>query len=234
MKFEKCLGGFELAQKNCELYGYAPAYEGKGSEEIRFSLDTYGSYYAIEHGAERSDFEDYVKKLEAIGFECVAEKTSNGNVFKTYFDGENIVNVSHVSYKEVDRYIVKNTSYVLIAVDSIRNSSLPCICEKSEKITDVVVSMVDGFIIRLTDGRFLVIDSSLDRERPVKIIYEELCRLNTRKGKPTVAAWMFTHAHSDHVGGFLGVMREYGDKIKVESVIHGFPGVESYHGKNYM
>jgi hypothetical protein len=45
---------------------------------------------------------------------------------------------------------------------------------------------------------------------------------------------MFTHAHSDHVGGFLGVMREYGDKIDVESVIHGFPGVESYHGKNYM
>ena len=235
MNKEKCLGYSFLKNKSSELYGYAPAYEGGGTEEFFESLEVYRSYYCVEHGADKSDFMGYCEKLEKEGFEKFSSKSAGENLFATYFDGENIVNVSFISYKDVDKYVTRDVSYVLISVDSVRNSSLPCKAEKFEKITDVTVSYVSilTVIVRLLDGRFLVIDSGVmdDTEK----IYDFLCKNNVREGKPTVAAWMFSHAHGDHVGGFIGILKNHSDDVVVERVIHNFPGEELYMpNKNYM
>ena len=235
MKKENCLAYSLMKDHDSDLYGYAPAYDGAGEEELVYSLDAYKSYYVYEHGAKEKDFVDYCKKLEREGFELYSSKKSNGNSFATYFDGENIVNVSYISYKDVDKYVVRNVSYVLISVDSVRNSTLPCRLETYEKITAVQVSMVSilTLIVRLEDGRFLVIDSGVGGV--TDHIYQELCRQNVRGGKPVVAAWMFSHAHGDHVGGFIGILDKYGDAVEVQRVIHNFPGEQIYDkNKNYM
>ena len=118
----------------------------------------------------------------------------------------------------------------------MRNSSLPQKSEPFEAITTLQFTVFRHavYIIRLPDGRFLIIDSHLNRAHLVDGIYEELCRQNVLEGKPVIAAWMFTHAHSDHVGGFIGLMEKYGDKVEIQSIIHNFPGEETYFGKNYL
>ncbi|MBO5415035.1 MAG: hypothetical protein J6A83_00205 [Clostridia bacterium] len=234
MKKESCLVYSQLCERGIQNYGLAPAYDGAGVEELVFSLDAYKSYYVLEHGASVKDYEDYCDKLLKNGFSLYSSKSSNGNSFATYTDGENIVNVSHISYKDVDRYVVRDISYMSIAVDSTKNSALPPKGENFEEITTLQVSMIDGFVIRLTDGRFLVIDSGLNREHIIEAIYGELCRQNVREGKPVVAAWMFSHAHCDHVDAFIEILKRYGDKIEVQTVIHGFPAHDTYSGKNYM
>lgn len=235
MKFEKILAKSELEKRNIEEYGKAPAYEGSGVEEVAFSLDAYRSYYVYEHDANESDYYAYCQKLVESGFECFSSKQANGNLFATYTDGENIVNVSYISYKDVDRYVVREMSYVLISVDSVRNSNLPCKAEKFEAVTSVTVSVINmlTIIVKLLDGRFLVIDGSVYSN--TDHIYDELCKQNVLEGKPVVAAWMFSHAHGDHVGGFIGILEKYGDKVEVQSVIHNFPGEHQYgNNKNYM
>ncbi|MBQ7347659.1 MAG: MBL fold metallo-hydrolase [Clostridia bacterium] len=235
MKNENYLAYAQLKDRDADWYGHAPAYDGAGEEELIYSLDTYKSYYVLEHGAGKTDFVDYCNKLEKNNFVLYSSKESNGNSFATYTDGENIVNVSHISYRDVDRYVLKDISYLSIAVDSVKNSMLPPKLEAYESIAKVqVTSIVTCLVIRLADGRFLIVDSSLAREEPVDLIYQTLCEQNVRDGKPIVAAWMITHAHSDHVGGFFGIMEKYGDKIEVQRVIHGFPGEQTYFGKNYM
>lgn len=225
----------QLKDKDFDLYGHAPVYEGAGEEEVMFSLDVYRSYYVYEHGAKENDFHDYCKKLTENGFELFASKQANGNLFATYTDGVNIVNVSYISYKDTDRYVVREMSYVLISVDSVKNSTLPCKCEAFSEITAVSVSVVNmlTIIIKLLDGRFLVIDGSVYSN--TDHIYDELCKQNVLEGKPVVAAWMFSHAHGDHVGGFIGILEKYADKVEVQSVIHNFPGEQIYgNNQNYM
>ena len=236
MKKENCLAYSLMKEHDSDMYGYAPAYEGTGTEELVYSLDDYKSYYVYEHGAGAGDFHDYCAKLVREGFELYSSNEANGNLFATYTDKDNIVNVAFVSYRDVDKYIVRDVSYVVISVDSVRNSSLPCKAEPYEKICDVQLSSLSCVltaVVRLEDGRFLVIDSCVGSAADT--IYEALCRLNVRGGKPVVAAWMFSHAHGDHVGGFIGILDKYADKIEVERVIHNFPGEQIYgENRNYM
>ena len=236
MKKENCLAYSLMKDHDSDLYGYAPAYEGVGAEELVYSLDDYKSYYVYEHGAGEKDYHDYCDKLVREGFALYSSNKSNGNLFATYTDGDNIVNVAFVSYKDVDKYVVRDVSYVVISVDSVRNSTLPCKAEPYEKITTVQVTTNGiGFIIRLEDGRFLVVDGHVGADEQVDLIYEELCRLNVRGGNPVVAAWMFSHAHGDHVGAFIGMLGRYSDRIEVQRVIHNFPGESLYMPyKNHM
>lgn len=233
MKKENCLAYSLMKDNDSDLYGYAPAYKGSGEEELVYGYDLFKSYYVYEHGATEKDYHDYCAKLESCGFDLYSSNAANGNLFATYFDGENIVNVSYISYKDTDKYVVRNVSYVLISVDSVRNSTLPCKAEKFEEVTTVKVSLV-GFtalMVRLTDGRFLVVDGGMDRDR----IYNALCEQNVLGGKPVVAAWMFSHAHGDHMNGFYHTLEDHADDVVIERIIHGFPGEELYLPyKNYM
>ena len=233
MKKENCLAYSLMKEHDSDMYGYAPAYDGEGVEELVYAYDLFKSYYVYEHGAGEKDYRDYCAKLESCGFALYSSNSANGNLFSTYFDGENIVNVSYISYRDVDKYVLRNVSYVLISVDSVRNSTLPCKAEPFEAITEANVSLV-GFtalMIRLLDGRFLVIDGGMDRDR----IYNALCAQNVRGGKPVVAAWMFSHAHGDHMNGFYHTLEDHADDIVIERIIHSFPGESLYMpAKNYM
>lgn len=235
MQIQNGLTFLQKRNLKSDLWGDAPAYDGKGTEEVIDSFSAYGSYYVLEHDADETDYADYCNKLVAFGFTLYASKTSNGNRFATYTDGENIVNVSYIRYKDVDRYVTREVSYVAIAVDSVRNSALPCKCEAYQKITTVQVSMMNvllSFVVRLEDGRFLIIDGGL--KPAADRIYDALCSQNVRDGKPVVAAWMFSHPHCDHVDGFIHFLEAYGDAVEIQSVIHNFPGESTYVGKNYM
>lgn len=234
MKVENCLAYALMKEHDSDLYGYAPAYDGAGTEELVYALDAYKSYCVYEHGAGEKDFADYCRKLEREGYVRDSAKTANGNAFAAYTNGDSIVNVSYIRYRDVDKYVVQDISYVAIAVDSVRNSTLPDRCGEYEAITTVQVSMVNilTLVVRLADGRFLVIDSGLHRD--ADRVYDTLCQQNVRGGKPVIAAWLFSHAHSDHVGGFIGILEKYGDAVEVQRVVHHFPGEATYMGKNYM
>ena len=79
-----------------------------------------------------------------------------------------------------------------------------------------------SYVIRLSDGRFLVIDGGRDLEAD----REQLMRCLREQSvgeKPVIAAWILTHPHSDHFHCFIGVMERYRDALTVESVLLNFP-----------
>ena len=59
-----------------------------------------------------------------------------------------------------------------------------------------------SYVIRTSDGKFIIIDASFgEYDEPQKLI--ELLRAQSPEGEtPTVAAWFFTHPHNDHIGTF--------------------------------
>ena len=57
-----------------------------------------------------------------------------------------------------------------------------------------------AYIIRLSDGRFVLIDAMYGEYDEMDRVYDLLCEQNLLNDIPTIAMWFFTHPHDDHVG----------------------------------
>lgn len=209
-------------------YGMAPKYEGKGTVTVSENFEKFNSYYVQANGAGLSDFKAYCDKLTANGFSLYYNTESQDSKFATYTDGYNIVNVSYLEYEDPNAQY-GDVSYVSIAIESTDSCALPPVGETYENVTTLQLTQVKGecaFIVRLTDGRFLVVDGGLDG--CASTIYEQISAQNVLKGKPVIAAWIFTHPHTDHVAGFYTFAANYGSKVTLELVVHNFPGYDKY------
>ena len=79
-----------------------------------------------------------------------------------------------------------------------------------------------SYAIRLSDGRYILIDGGRNLEPDVDRLYE-CVRAGSPYELPVIAAWILTHPHSDHYHAMLGFMKKYGSLVKVEKVMFNFP-----------
>ena len=218
-----------LGRDECEGYGTAPRYEGSGEIKVVENYDDAKSYYIKAYGATLADYSAYVDKLEASGFKKYYSTETNGNVFSIYTDGYNVLNVSCVEY--ADPFKKDNVvKYVCIAIESTDYTELPPLGGKTEKVTETEMVMVGTqalFIIRLEDGRFIIVDGGVENcacGSNIEYIYEWLTEKNVLGGKPVIAAWIITHAHADHIAGTLRFGQKYSEEVVLERMIFNFPG----------
>ena len=79
-----------------------------------------------------------------------------------------------------------------------------------------------SYVIRLSDGRFIIIDGGTDYEPHRQNLWECLQSQNVLP-KIDIACWILTHPHSDHFHCFIGFMKEHGDEVTVEKYLLNFP-----------
>lgn len=82
-----------------------------------------------------------------------------------------------------------------------------------------------SYVLRLSDGRFIVIDGGWNIEKDVDKLYKCL-KEQTITETPIIAAWILSHPHSDHYHCFIGFTDKYGDKVTVEKIMFNFPEAE--------
>lgn len=89
-----------------------------------------------------------------------------------------------------------------------------------------------GYVIRLSDGKFVVIDGGFNSRSDAASLYKILAENNTRAGKPVVAAWFITHLHDDHFGCLEQFAKRYAKNVTVEGFYYHFPteAIESTQG----
>ena len=89
------------------------------------------------------------------------------------------------------------------------------------------------YLYLLADGSFLIYDGGHDdtveknrlhREQNARRIYETMKANAPDPEHMTVAAWVITHRHSDHIGALVGFCKlGFDQKVKIESVIINVP-----------
>lgn len=72
-------------------------------------------------------------------------------------------------------------------------------------------------VMTLEDGRFIVIDGGYSADADA--LYNYLADHNRRTDGITIAAWVLTHDHGDHVGAFQSFVPTYGAKVTCEYLI---------------
>lgn len=187
-------------------------------------------------GVDESAYEGYVSSLDTGT--CVQTSSERGNHFSTFTRGDDTLNVSYSKSEGALRLIY---TVNVGPTELFNRSDVEKVCEPLLIMRGMGWEVAGAepktnglcIIIRLSDGRFIIVDGGWDRQRDADDLYKLLSE-NTPKGmKVTVAAWIITHAHEDHHSTFAFDFPDtYRGLVTVENVIFNPPFVGGYVGSN--
>ena len=212
------------------LIGSIPVYSG-GSLPVFYDPGDYCEEIIIP-GTTPEEYAAYIDKLKANGFEVKASNVIGDNSFTTLSGSDMLVNAGYYEYEKSVRVIVED--FKQESLDALGDGT-------GEKVTTAQISMLGvayieasgseksnglSIVIRLEDGRFIVVDGGFNRVAQanllVNTIKEQSAAYRDKTGM-VIAAWITTHAHGDHMGMSskqYSVIHNAG--IKVENFIVNF------------
>lgn len=169
---------------------------------------------------------DFCGVLEDAGYDFYTKHEENGNVFSTYTKDGEVINIYYTPCDKKIRMVTET------------GVKLPPRAEdnKYEKKVAPLVTQLKGnnlrvdcgmcYVIRLSDGRFVIIDTAFDEyEEPEKLM-DVLREQNEVFEKPTIAACFITHVHNDHFRTFTQIMKKYADEVEFGDIIYNWPNRE--------
>ncbi len=183
-----------------------------------------GSELQVLKGSSEEAYKAYCKELESQGFAPYAKNTLGANSFATYQSNKSIVNVMFYGFDGSLR----------VATDSKAKISLPAKEAQFSTACDPLFFSVglasdtetknkNGlcYIFRLSDGSFIVYDGGWDARsnRMADKIMKVLEKNAPNPDNIVISAWVITHAHSDHVGGFINFTSMYRDNVTVKNIL---------------
>ena len=183
--------------------------------------------------ATSSQYTSYLSTLASNGYTKSAEYTIGDNQYALYEKvGAYSVYVSYLGYKPSSwggsaRMRVFVESYGS-AYNFNKEAITASVC--SSKIWQLDVDNSGGenggmsYVIRLTDGTFIVIDGGYATDKEAQNLYSILNYNNPNGGNPVIRAWFLTHTHNDHAGVLGNFAKSYASNVTVEGFYYNFPG----------
>ena len=177
--------------------------------------------------ADKGLFDNYSRLLSERGYEKKEEYVNGTQHYASFFkDGIGYFLNYYGGIKELRVVEEDECNYFSFSDDAGKSTVAPTLSQLS--LEDFGMS----YVIRLSDGRFIIIDGGFNFEEDVDKLYRHLTNASDGK-KPHVALWIFSHAHEDHFQCFIGFMKKYGEDVTIEKFLLNFPeynDLERYPG----
>lgn len=193
--------------------------EEEGTHLLRFQTENSDGYKA------------YQDDLKKAGFELYDEHTIVDNFYATWTSDEVTATTMYVpSLNEVRIIAEPKGALAPRESDNVYE----------DKGVEPVMAMVGThyksgkdngmcFVFRLADGSFIIEDSGHNAKDQSKAIYDTLCELAPDKDNIVIAAWIISHFHGDHTGGFYNFTKNYSDKVTIEKFIWNYPTEQTFN-----
>ncbi len=181
-----------------------------------------------------TDKESIVSAFTARGFESVSVTPVAGAKFETLLFGNGMELVT-VYWKPAE-----NEARILFEKidDNVLSALVPNATTGTGELTMVQVGVERGigdtgnpmigmcYVIKLSDGRAIVIDGGFNYESNADNVYNALSKLDIARnedGQYIIAAWFFSHGDGDHVGIMETFGKKYSEKTDVTYIIYNLP-----------
>ena len=167
--------------------------------------------------ASADDYASVIRTLIDNGYELKEENVKDFHKFSAYSNSGTGVFVNYFfNINEITICIESRSKYFLYH-DEIEKQSV------SSQITQVHLKDFGmSYVIRLSDGRFIIIDGGWDYPEDAKRLYEVL-QSSSADGKIVIAAWIFTHMDCDHYRCINVFTESYSRDITVQKFMFNFP-----------
>ena len=219
----------------CEALQQLPHY-GAADEAIQ-TVDLGDACYMVyAKDTDAEEFRAYQTVLENAGYTQFASRQYGNNLHMIYTSEDKIIHASFMA-KDKDARISIEDAYDMTL---FTEQEYEKICEPSVTLVGQEGYMNDSegvpnqiglcLIFRLEDGRFIVVDGGDYVPAAGPLLMRTLRSLAVDQSNITIAAWIVTHAHSDHTGGFVHFTEDlkYHRQVKVENIIHHLVRTEQY------
>ena len=210
----------------------------------RFSGAVYSSSYPSGSGikqlyyvaADATKIDSYVEELSSIGFKKAEDNSINQNRFITCHGENGLIHISYLAHNKT----------MTVMLDSLQGSVYKEAEPEYTKVTDTTLAVMSldydsedsdasgmSYVITLEDGRYIIIDGGYRYKsvgaRDAFILYNYLKDNNKREdGKIIIAAWIFTHDHSDHHGAFSEFATTYSSTTELQYYVQNFGDKSRY------
>ena len=169
-----------------------------------------------------SEYISYLKDLKAAGWMQYSNNIiEDENLFATYTKDGKSIYAYYIASKASTYIVVSDTSNL---ENRQEDNQYEEVCEPLfTELKNISSSQCE--IVRLSDGRFIVIDSGVTEtdHYQAKRIYEVMEEQNVLD-KITVAAWIITHPHTDHMNACADFLEYYGaGDLDIEEIIFNYP-----------
>ena len=216
------------------------------SELPAFDGATSVSYYEgglstdemIFEGATADSYSAYVQKLIDAGYKKYTDNTIKTNLFTTLYNDNYTINVGYYDYyKAVHTTVEPFTPQSLIGLESdnvtetVTTGQITMIGLEYKKADGGYATNGMSILIRLTDGRFIIIDGGhsgiqADADMLIDQMKAQSADYISKTGGIKVAAWIITHSHGDHNGMINSKSSTFNNAgIKIERLIVNFLSV---------
>lgn len=187
-----------------------------------------GVYQLYFTDTDEEGHKEYCRQLEKMGYTCYDRHSFSGNLFATYNEsktGKNIF-LSYTSHDRVSRVTVGDKSPMLPVIPvtgkAICSSWLTMISigKLPDGGIDPLCPFGVSFVIRLDDGRFIVIDGGVNNPNEVEKLYQFLLSNAPDRENIVIAAWILTHPDGDHWGAMYGFSEKYAHSVRLEKILY--------------
>ncbi|MBQ4630579.1 MAG: hypothetical protein IJB70_06330 [Clostridia bacterium] len=191
--------------------------------EINFGNLIYNEHegkgvYVLNYGEVSSkEFEDYIQGFEALGYPLYEEHTLGANSFCTFKNGNDAIFAAYYPGTEEMRIVTEPNSNFFSFKDIGGRRKVKMLCTQID-LEDFGMS----YVLRLCDGRFIIIDGGREWEPEADKLITVL-KEQTIHEKPIIAAWIMTHPHCDHYRAFYPFHEKYINEVVIEKFLYNFP-----------
>ena len=193
------------------------------------SDDSIVYYYT---GVKYSDYTNYIETLTAAEYKQIQTYSADSCNYALLDNGTNTIFVSFlrsVSGSNRGRLrVFVQASGTPYHTQSTATAADVC----APKLWQLNVEPMNGdtggmsYVIRLSDGTFVVIDGGYNTDSDAKNLYSILKANNPLKGDPVISAWFITHIHIDHYGILAKFSSLYADSVTVKGFYYNFYGFD--------
>lgn len=187
------------------------------------------SFMSIAKNTNANEYKEYLNVLASYGFDFYTDNIIGDNLFATYINNEYIVTAMYL----------KAFEEVRVTVDDRDIFSLPGLKGENiyEDLGDTSITLLSdssviwpgrmGYAYKLADGSFFLIDGGYwwcdwNKHSSAEYIMGVLDKFADDPQNIKIAAWLMTHIHEDHFGGFMDMAKDENirSRVTIEKLIY--------------
>lgn len=181
----------------------------------------------VEH-VTAEDFDSYAQSFLSLGFTLASRHSFGAASFCAYTKNDLCVFLSYFPETEQLRIVSEESSTYLRYTNQSGAAVLASSEGASADVYQPLLTQIDledfglSYLLRLSNGRFIVVDGGWDFEPEADKLMAEMQRQSPFE-KPRIAAWIFTHPHDDHYPCFITFCKKYSQDVVIEAFLYSFP-----------
>ena len=204
----------------------------------------HGSKLYIANNAKADNFTKYVAAVKSAGFTEYTTNKLQDNQFATYITKSQIVSIMFFPAKSDLKVVVDPRSTFGLPGTKAENSYTST--TKATEFVQLGMKQVSGssengmgYLVKLSNGKFVVVDAGFAWDsggggNSAKFLIDTMKKMQGNSSKPVIAAYIITHIHTDHAGGFMGFANSYKTSVTIEKLIYNQPSDKQMNSVSNM